>query len=85
MAPFFNNKALTTTIPAQFVKKFNCKIVPIYIERKNGHEFQLEIFKPIEFSQSENIENITLYLNQILEKMVKKNPEQWIWTHDRWK
>ena len=32
---FFNNVALTTTIPAQFVKKFKCKIVPVYIERKN--------------------------------------------------
>ena len=31
---FFNKDALTTTIPAQFVKKFNAKIVPIYIERE---------------------------------------------------
>ena len=46
---FFNKKALTTTIPAQFVKKFNCKVIPIYIERKNGYQFRLEIFKPIEF------------------------------------
>ena len=30
---FFNHEAYTTTIPAQFVKKFKCKIVPIYIER----------------------------------------------------
>ena len=30
---FFNKEALTTTIPAQFVKKYNCKVVPIYIER----------------------------------------------------
>ena len=30
---FFNHKALTTTIPAQFVKKFKCLIVPVYIER----------------------------------------------------
>ena len=30
---FFNKKHLTTTIPAQFVKKFKCKVVPIYIER----------------------------------------------------
>ena len=29
----FGQKALTTTIPAQFVKKFNAKIVPIHIER----------------------------------------------------
>ena len=24
-------------------------------------------------------------LNKIVEKMIIKNPEQWIWTHDRWK
>ena len=82
---FFNKKAFTTTIPAQFVKKFNCKIVPIYIERKKRYQFRLEIFKPIEFSKNENIEIITSNLNKVLEEMIKKNPDQWIWTHNRWK
>ncbi len=82
---FFNNKALTTTIPAQFVKKFNCRVVPIYIERKNKYQFRLEIHKPLEFLNNETIETITSNLNEILEKMVKRNPDQWIWTHDRWK
>jgi KDO2-lipid IV(A) lauroyltransferase len=82
---FFNKKALTTTIPAQFVKKFNCKIVPIYIERKKRYQFRLEIFKPIEFSKNENIEIITSNLNKVLEEMIKRNPDQWIWTHNRWK
>ncbi len=82
---FFNNKALTTTIPAQFVKKFNCKVVPIYIERDKKYQFKLEIFKPIEFSNNENIETITSNLNKVLEEMIKRNPEQWIWSHSRWK
>ena len=82
---FFNKKALTTTIPAQFVKKFNCKVIPIYIERKNGYQFRLEIFKPIEFFKNENIEIITSNLNKILEEMIKRNPDQWIWTRNRWK
>ena len=82
---FFNNKALTTTIPAQFVKKFNCRVVPIYIERKNKYQFRLEIHKPLEFLNNETIETITSNLNEILEQMVKRNPDQWIWTHDRWK
>ena len=30
---FFNRKAMTTTIPASLVKKFNIDIVPVYIER----------------------------------------------------
>jgi Kdo2-lipid IVA lauroyltransferase/acyltransferase len=81
----FNNEALTTTIPAQFVKKFKCKVVPIYIERKNNENFMLEIMQPISFDNGKTIENITLELNQLLEKMIVRNPYQWIWSHNRWK
>jgi KDO2-lipid IV(A) lauroyltransferase len=82
---FFNDECLTTTIPAQFVKKFKCKVVPIYIERKHGTNFELTIYDPIEYSNDETIESITVSLNGLLEKMVMKNPEQWIWSHNRWK
>ena len=81
----FNKEAFTTTIPAQFVKKFNCKIIPIFIERKNDENFILEIMKPISFNNDQNIGNITLKLNQLLEKMILRNPNQWIWSHNRWK
>ena len=81
----FGKEALTTTIPAQFVKKFNCQIVPIYIERKNNENFILEIMSPIIFNNDQTIEDITLKLNQLLEKMIIRNPYQWIWSHDRWK
>ena len=82
---FFNNEALTTTIPAQFVKKFKCKIVPVYIERINKHQFILEILQPISFSKDENIESITMNLNKVLEELIRRKPDQWIWTHNRWK
>ena len=82
---FFEKKALTTTIPAQFVKKFNCKIVPVYIERLENDDFKIKFNKPLIFNQDESIEQITLKLNQNLEKMILKNPDQWIWTHNRWR
>ena len=82
---FFKNKAFTTTIPAQFAKKFKCKIVPVYIERIENINFKLTIQKPLEFTDKESIETITLKLNEILEEMILKNPEQWIWSHNRWK
>ncbi len=82
---FFNEKALTTTIPAQFVKKFNANIVPIYIERLQDDKFKLKIFKRIKFSNNETLESITLSLNKVLEKMIIQNPDQWTWTHNRWK
>ena len=82
---FFKQPAFTTTIPAQFVKKFKCKVVPIYIERVHNINFKLKIYKPIEYSDDHTIESITLNLNEILEKMILKNPAQWIWSHNRWK
>ena len=84
-SPLFNIEALTTTIPAQFIKKFNCKVVPIYIERKNSENFILEIMEPMSFEDDQTIENITLKLNKLLESMILKNPHQWIWSHNRWK
>ena len=82
---FFNAEASTTTIPAQFVKKFGAKVVPIYIERIKNNNFKLVIHEPISFSNNDTVDYITLTLNKILEKMIIKNPEQWIWTHNRWK
>ena len=82
---FFNQKALTTTIPAQFVKKFNAKIVPVYIERIGESRFKIKFYKSIKFSSNDTLESITLSLNILLEEMIKKNPEQWIWSHNRWK
>ena len=84
-SPLFNKEAFTTTIPAQFVKKFNCNIVPVYIERKKNENFIIEIMKPLNFKNDDTIESITLKLNQILENMILKNPHQWIWSHNRWK
>jgi len=82
---FFGKKALTTTIPAQFVKKFNASVVPIYIERLNNDTFKLKIFESVKFSNEETLDSITLKLNEILERMIMSNPDQWIWTHNRWK
>ena len=82
---FFGQAALTTTIPAQFVKKYNCTIVPVYIERKNNINFKITIHKPLEYKEDDTIENITLKLNILLEKMIRENPDQWIWSHNRWK
>ncbi len=82
---FFGQEASTTTLPAQIAKKFGCKIVPIYIERINGIYFKMTINKPITFENESTVEEITLKLNKWLEKMILANPEQWIWSHDRWK
>ena len=82
---FFGKEALTTTIPAQFIKKFGASVVPIYIERLIDDTFKIKIYESIKFSNDDTVDNITKKLNKILEKMILHNPEQWIWTHNRWK
>ena len=87
--PFFNQPAHTTTIPAQLALKYKCKLVPIYIERKEGVFFEMTVHEPYEIQNTGNNEkdtyDITLKINQIIEKMILKNPTQWIWSHNRWK
>ena len=82
---FFNQEALTTTIPAQLVKKFKLPIVPIFIERVDDINFKLVVKKPINFESTKSTQEITDELNKILEKMIIYKPEQWIWSHNRWK
>jgi len=81
----FNEKALTTTIPAQLVKKYNIPIIPIYIERIKDLEFKITVHKPIQFSRDISTQSITDKLNLILQNMILKKPDQWIWSHNRWK
>ena len=82
---FFNHPAYTTTIPAQFVKKFGCKIQPVHIERYNKIYFKITYDEEIIIEENDDNGSISLKLNQWLESKIRKNPSQWIWTHDRWK
>ncbi len=82
---FFNVGAYTTTMPAQLALKFKLKIVPIFIERKIDNSFEMKLFEPIEPTQFKDKYEISKRLNEVLEKMLIKNPNQWIWTHNRWK
>ena len=85
LSNFFNHKALTTTIPAQLVKKFNIPVVPVYIKRLKDINFKITVDKPIYFSENSSIDDITQDLNHLIEKMIIQAPEQWIWSHNRWK
>ena len=82
---FFNYPAHTTTIPAQFVKKFGCKIQPVHIERYDKINFKISFDEQITMDDNADDAFISLRLNQWLEEKIRKNPSQWIWSHDRWK
>ena len=82
---FFNKIALTTTLPAQLSTKFNLDIIPVFIERDKNNNFIIEFQRPIDPNKFKNKLELTKELNNVLEKMIARNPNQWIWTHNRWK
>ena len=82
---FFDRPALTTTLPAQLSTKFNLEIIPVFIERDENNKFKVEFQKAINPKDFKDKLELTRELNICLEKMILRNPSQWIWTHNRWK
>jgi len=82
---FFDEDAFTTTLPGQLALKYNLDLVPVFIERKNNDLFKMKVYEAIKTSDFKDKFEISEKLNQIIENMIIKNPNQWIWTHDRWK
>ena len=82
---FFKKPALTTTLPAQLALKYKLSIVPVFIQRKSNNNFVIEFQNEIKAEEFQDKLRLTEKLNEVLEKMIVKNPMQWIWTHNRWK
>ena len=82
---FFNQPALTTTLPAQLALKFELPIIPVFIERRENGTYKIDFYDEIISKNFKNKIDLTQKLNSILEEMIKKNPNEWIWTHNRWK
>ena len=82
---FFGDPAFTTTLPAQLAIKHNLFIVPVFIERIDKKKFKIEFKDFVDPSKYNNKIQLSKKLNQILEQMIINNPNQWIWTHNRWK
>ena len=83
--PIFNKPALTTTLPAQLALKYKLSIIPVFIQRRSNNKFVIEFQNEIKAEEFQDKQRLTEKLNEVLENMIVKNPNQWIWTHNRWK
>ena len=82
---FFDEPALTTTLPAQISLKFKINIMPVFIKREKNNNFTIKFYKVLKSEDFTDKLKLTQKLNYILEDMIIQNPSQWIWTHNRWK
>lgn len=87
---FFHDNAITSTAIAKMAIKYDVPLIPGCIFRLDKNfKFKLIIEKPLEYLNKkldkQSITNLTLNINQTIEKWIKKSPEQWFWVHNRWK
>ncbi|MGM0608675.1 MAG: lysophospholipid acyltransferase family protein [Candidatus Muiribacteriota bacterium] len=80
---FFNQPALTTTLPAKLYLKFDSPIIFIYVKRKAFMKFEINFYDSYE-EKNANTEEISKYINKSLESFIKETPHQWFWAHRRW-
>ncbi len=89
-ADFFGIPAATTPALATFALRTGAAVVPGFIRWDSARRRHVLSFEPpVELKQTgnpqEDIVANTRLFNEILERFVRKFPNQWLWIHKRWK
>ncbi len=86
--PFLGREAMTAQAAARLSLRFNAPVIPASVERKDGVQFHASMGEPIDFTPSGNmtkdVKDLTIRINQALERDIRARPGQWLWLHRRW-
>ena len=85
---FFNKKVYASEGFANLALKYQTMICPVYSIRNKDGSFELIFEKPLEFNEYQNLTPKDLVQKvyiEYFESWINKNPEQWLWSHERWK
>ena len=86
---FFGKKAATTPALATFHIRTEAPIIPAFCYPTADHTYHLRLFEPIQISLSGDREKdvmaITQASTQVIEDQIRRNPQYWLWFHDRWR
>ena len=83
-APLFGIQTATASATSRLAKNNNTRVIPYsFIRTKKGYEMSFE--KPLlDFPSNNSVKDATT-TNMILEKQIKKTPDQYLWIHRRFK
>ena len=80
---FFGMKARAGTAFIDMALKYNCPLVPIRcIREKDG--FCIKVEPPLDI-KNRDVPDILKEVHALLEKWIWEHPDQWLWSHRRWK
>jgi KDO2-lipid IV(A) lauroyltransferase len=86
MIPFFNKEVNTMTLLAKLAKKQNAQVLMFWANRLDtGKGYDLN-FEPVDLSvDGDDIEARVGAMNKSIESLVRKLPEQYMWSYRRFK
>ena len=86
MAPFFDKDVNTMTLLARLAKKHNAQVLMFWASRlENGRGYDLN-FEPVDLSiNGDDLESYVKVMNKSIESLVRKTPEQYMWSYRRFK
>jgi KDO2-lipid IV(A) lauroyltransferase len=86
--PFFGRDALTTPAPAALALRTGARIVFASNRRLPGARFHVTVLPALDFvpggDEPRDIQALTAAITARIEEMVRDNPGQWLWIHQRW-
>jgi Kdo2-lipid IVA lauroyltransferase/acyltransferase len=86
--PFFGRDAMTEKVLARLALRYDCKVVPVRVERLKGVKFRLTFEEPLPVTRTGDDEADALTLmtriNKRVEEWVRERPDHWFWLHRRW-
>jgi KDO2-lipid IV(A) lauroyltransferase len=83
---FFGRATATTSLPARLANKTGCALIPIYCLRNTIGHYEVLLLPAVPLPDDPAWEShTTKRLNELLESQIRKYPEQWSWSHRRWR
>lgn len=83
---FFGRATSTTSLPARLAGKTGCALIPIYCIRKTIGSYEIVMLPAVALPEDPAWDiQTTKRLNEVLEGQIRKYPEQWSWSHRRWR
>lgn len=86
---FMGRPAWTPTAAAQMAIRFGAPVVFGYVLRGSDNRHTITVEGPLELTRSgneeEDIRTNTAMFTKMIENVILRNPEQWVWMHRRWR
>jgi KDO2-lipid IV(A) lauroyltransferase len=86
--PFFGHDAMTTPAPAAMALKTGARICLAANRRLPGPRFHVTVLPALEFDASgdetQDIQRLTAAITSGIEQIIRADPGQWLWIHNRW-